>query len=122
MVGWKGAMINYNAVQVSREYLAKAAETLPGSTPCGVNGIPVGKHVRCSSERNEKRQCLPRTCFFITFAHGRDDEQALLLLLQCGYSVEEALRRKRMNAGATESVRTALKTPKNLVFIIQPEF
>ena len=50
MVGWKGAMINYNAVQVSREYLAKAAETLPGSTPCGVNGIPVGKHVRCSSE------------------------------------------------------------------------
>ena len=29
----------------------------------------------------------------------RDDEQALLLLLQCGYSVEEALRRKRMNAG-----------------------
>ena len=32
--------------QVSREYLAKAAETLPGSTPCGVNGIPVGKHVR----------------------------------------------------------------------------
>merc|ERR1719264_1679447 len=61
------------AEEVSREYLAKAAETLPGSTPCGVNGIPVGKHVR-------------------------DDEQALLLLLQCGYSVEEALRRKRMNA------------------------
>lgn len=59
--------------QVSREYLAKAAETLPGSTPCGVNGIPVGRHIR-------------------------DDEQALLLLLQCGYSVEEALRRKRMNA------------------------
>merc|ERR1712088_830568 len=35
-------------------------------------GIPVGKHVR-------------------------DDEQALLLLLQCGYSVDEALRRRRMN-------------------------
>ena len=33
---------------------------------------------------------------------GRDDEQALLLLLQCGYSVEEALRRKRMNAGETQ--------------------
>ena len=82
-------------VQVSREYLAKAAETLPGSTPCGVNGIPVGKHVRCSSEPKWKK-------WFITFAHRRDDEQALLLLLQCGYSVEEALRRKRMNAGATE--------------------
>merc|ERR1719234_1704294 len=26
------------AEEVSREYLAKAAETLPGSTPCGVNG------------------------------------------------------------------------------------
>ena len=40
--------INHNIyhLQVSREYLAKAAETLPGSTPCGVNGIPVGKHVR----------------------------------------------------------------------------
>ena len=37
---------NNNLFQVSREYLAKAAETLPGSTPCGVNGIPVGKHVR----------------------------------------------------------------------------
>ena len=102
MVGWKGAMINYNAVQVSREYLAKAAETLPGSTPCGVNGIPVGKHVRCSSEPKWKK-------WFITFAHRRDDEQALLLLLQCGYSVEEALRRKRMNAGATELCRRPTK-------------
>ncbi|KAG8229081.1 hypothetical protein J437_LFUL010144 [Ladona fulva] len=27
----------------------------------------------------------------------RDDEQALYLLLQCGYNVEEALRRRRMN-------------------------
>ena len=44
-----------------------------------------------------------------TFAHGRDDEQALLLLLQCGYSVEEALRRKRMNAGATKLRRSRAK-------------
>lgn len=29
--------------------------------------------------------------------HLRDDEQALYLLFQCGYSVEEALRRRRMN-------------------------
>merc|ERR1711994_322825 len=61
------------AEEVSREYLAKSAETQGASGALGVNGIPVGKHVR-------------------------DDEQALLLLLQCGYSVEEALRRKRMNA------------------------
>ncbi|XP_034948669.1 mesoderm induction early response protein 1 isoform X2 [Chelonus insularis] len=30
-------------------------------------------------------------------AHIRDDEQALYLLLQCGYNLEEALRRRRMN-------------------------
>ncbi|XP_011308379.1 mesoderm induction early response protein 1 isoform X2 [Fopius arisanus] len=30
-------------------------------------------------------------------AHVRDDEQALYLLLQCGYNLEEALRRRRMN-------------------------
>ncbi|XP_063995155.1 mesoderm induction early response protein 1 isoform X2 [Diachasmimorpha longicaudata] len=32
-----------------------------------------------------------------TGAHVRDDEQALYLLLQCGYNLEEALRRRRMN-------------------------
>ncbi|GFQ79378.1 mesoderm induction early response protein 1 [Trichonephila clavata] len=37
----------------------------------GVNAVPTGTHVR-------------------------DDEQALFLLLQCGYNTEEALRRKRM--------------------------
>lgn len=31
-----------------------------------------------------------------TGTHVRDDEQALFLLLQCGYNTEEALRRKRM--------------------------
>jgi len=59
--------------EVSREYLAKSAETLGASGALGVNGIPTGSHIR-------------------------DDEQALLLLLQCGYNTEEALRRKRMNA------------------------
>merc|ERR1719431_2072678 len=59
--------------EVSREYLAKSAETQGASGALGVNGIPTGSHIR-------------------------DDEQALLLLLQCGYSTEEALRRKRMNA------------------------
>lgn len=32
-----------------------------------------------------------------TGPHIRDDEQALYLLLQCGYNLEEALRRRRMN-------------------------
>jgi len=59
--------------EVSREYLAKSAETQGASGALGVNGIPTGSHIR-------------------------DDEQALLLLLQCGYNTEEALRRKRMNA------------------------
>lgn len=58
---------------VSKEYLAKVAETQGAVGLCGVNGIPIGAHIR-------------------------DDEQALLLLLQCGYNVEEALRRRRMNA------------------------
>ncbi|XP_050463533.1 mesoderm induction early response protein 1 isoform X3 [Cataglyphis hispanica] len=30
-------------------------------------------------------------------SHIRDDEQALYLLLQCGYNLDEALRRRRMN-------------------------
>lgn len=30
--------------------------------------------------------------------HIKDDEQALYLLLQCGYNVEEALRRRRLNS------------------------
>ncbi|XP_014214243.1 mesoderm induction early response protein 1 isoform X2 [Copidosoma floridanum] len=37
--------------------------------------------------------------------HVRDDEQALYLLLQCGYNLEEALRRRRMNVlPSTESI------------------
>jgi len=56
-----------------KEYLAKSSECLGASGAMGVNGIPTGSNIR-------------------------DDEQALLLLLQCGYNVEEALRRRRMNA------------------------
>jgi hypothetical protein len=33
-----------------------------------------------------------------TGTHVRDDEQALYLLLQCGYNVEEGLRRRKMNS------------------------
>ncbi|KMQ92714.1 mesoderm induction early response protein 1 [Lasius niger] len=40
-------------------------------------------------------------------SHIRDDEQALYLLLQCGYNLEEALRRRRMNVlPPTDAVRT----------------
>ena len=50
-----------------KEYLAKSGELQGATAAMGVNGIPTGSHIR-------------------------DDEQALLLLLQCGYNVEEALR------------------------------
>lgn len=54
------------------EYLIKAQESVAGNNQ-GVSAIPMGKHTR-------------------------DDEEALYLLLQCGYNVEEALRRRRINA------------------------
>ncbi|KAG8244361.1 Mesoderm induction early response protein 3 [Homalodisca vitripennis] len=53
-------------------YLIKAQEPI-FSNAQGVHAIPLG-------------------------AHTRDDEQALYLLLQCGYNKEEALRRRRLNA------------------------
>lgn len=53
------------------DFLVKAQEPLVNNAQ-GVNAIPTGTHTR-------------------------DDEQALYLLLQCGYNVEEALRRRRMN-------------------------
>lgn len=53
------------------DYLVKAAE--PGGT--GVTGIPMGNHTR-------------------------DDEGALYLLLQCGYNIEEALRRLKLSTPA----------------------
>lgn len=55
-----------------KEYLAKSGELQGATAALGVNGIPTGSHIR-------------------------DDEQALLLLLQCGYNSDEALRRRRMN-------------------------
>lgn len=61
------------AAEVTEEYLAKSAETLGANGTIGVSGIPNGSHIR-------------------------DDEQALYLLLQCGHSTEEALRRRRLNA------------------------
>lgn len=52
-------------------YLVKAQEPILNNAQ-GVHSIPLG-------------------------AHTRDDEQALYLLLQCGYSIDEALRRRRLN-------------------------
>lgn len=40
-------------------------------------------------------------------AHLRDDEQSLYLLLQCGHNTEEALRRRRLNAGVPTAVAVA---------------
>lgn len=61
------------------EYLQELSHSPPGSQ--GVAAIPLGKHVR-------------------------DDEQALYLLLQCGYNVDEALRRHRMNPTPLASTMT----------------
>ncbi|XP_022207894.1 mesoderm induction early response protein 1 isoform X2 [Nilaparvata lugens] len=52
-------------------YLEKSQDSLKLNAQ-GVHAIPCGNHIR-------------------------DDEQALYLLLQCGYNMEEALRRRRMN-------------------------
>lgn len=56
----------------AEEYLCKSQQPLTNCTQ-GVHSIPTGSHVR-------------------------DDEQALYLLLQCGHNIEEALRRRRMQA------------------------
>jgi len=60
------------------EYLSKSQEAIQTG---GVGSLPMGAHVR-------------------------DDEQALHLLLQCGYNCEEALRRRRMNAVPTAETMT----------------
>ena len=60
------------------DYLSKSQEAVQTG---GVGSLPLGAHVR-------------------------DDEQALYLLLQCGYSSEEALRRRRMNAVPTADTMT----------------
>jgi len=55
------------------EYLTRSGEAGVAACGGGVNAIPNGNHIR-------------------------DDEQALFLLLQCGYNIDEALRRRRMSA------------------------
>lgn len=59
-----------NAEEINT-YLEKSQDSLKLNAQ-GVYAIPCGNHIR-------------------------DDEQALYLLLQCGYNIEEALRRRRMN-------------------------
>jgi len=60
------------------DYLSKSQEAIQTG---GVGSLPLGAHVR-------------------------DDEQALHLLLQCGYNCDEALRRRRMNAVPTAETMT----------------
>lgn len=43
-------------------------------------------------------------------SHLRDDEQSLYLLLQCGHNMEEALRRRRLNATLPPVVAVAAAT------------
>jgi len=58
-------------------FLAKSQES-SGQLNQGIGGLPLGAHVR-------------------------DDEQALFLLLQCGYNSDEALRRRRMSGAAANN-------------------
>nr|CAD7411345.1 unnamed protein product [Timema poppensis] len=65
---WNPSQLTEDEVE---DFLVKAQEPLLNNAQ-GVSAIPTGMHTR-------------------------DDEQAIFLLLQCGYNVEEALRRRRMN-------------------------
>nr|CAD7393108.1 unnamed protein product [Timema cristinae] len=65
---WNPSQMTEDEVE---DFLVKAQEPLLNNAQ-GVSAIPTGMHTR-------------------------DDEQAIFLLLQCGYNVEEALRRRRMN-------------------------
>ena len=56
----------------AEDFLARSQESLQTGSQ-GISSLPLGSHVR-------------------------DDEQALFLLLQCGYNSEEALRRRRMSS------------------------
>lgn len=64
---WNPCFISKKEVE---EFLERAQ--LPNAKSTTTNSLPTGGHIR-------------------------DDEQALYLLLQCGYNLEEALRRRRMN-------------------------
>jgi hypothetical protein len=65
---WNPSFLSERDVE---DFLVKAQEPLENNAQ-GVSALPTG-------------------------AHTRDDEQALYLLLQCGYNIEEALRRRRLN-------------------------
>jgi len=66
---WDPKLLKFGEVE---GYLSKSQESLQQAAS-GVASLPQGLHTR-------------------------DDEQALHMLLQCGYNYEEALRRRRMNA------------------------
>ncbi|XP_055540593.1 mesoderm induction early response protein 1 isoform X2 [Wyeomyia smithii] len=71
---WNPTVLNEDLIE---EYLLKIASGASSNTGTpqtnSVFAIPLGKHLR-------------------------DDEQGLYLLQQCGHNIEEALRRKRINA------------------------
>ena len=68
---WNPTVLNEKEIEEYLEKVKHANQSNANGTD--VYAIPLGKHLR-------------------------DDEQSLLLLLQCGHNVEEALRRKRINA------------------------
>ncbi|XP_046544736.1 mesoderm induction early response protein 1-like [Haliotis rubra] len=100
-------------IQVGHDYQAVVPEGLSkyGDAPAYENedrllwnpskteNDTVEKYLKDVHEQNlmnaQGVNCIP------TGTHVRDDEQALYLLLQCGHNVEEALRRRKMQAVPT---------------------
>lgn len=75
------------AVAESNAAKAAAAATSPGNAATAYHALAAAATAAASQVT-----ALP------IGAHLRDDEQKLYLLLQCGHNVDEALRRRRINA------------------------
>lgn len=71
---WNPTVLNEDAIEEYLQKIASGASSNTGTPQTNsVFSIPLGKHLR-------------------------DDEQGLYLLQQCGHNIDEALRRKRINA------------------------
>lgn len=81
--------INASTATVNNSSTALSLSTSPTSS--AANALPTKSVLPCGN-------------------HLRDDEQSLYLLLQCGHNMEEALRRRRLNATLPPVVAVAAAT------------
>lgn len=83
------------------------------TVPVSSNGSTSGGSVLTSSNNmsptysNTNSNILTNISQLPCGSHLRDDEQSLYLLLQCGHNMEEALRRRRLNATAVAAAAAA---------------